>query len=199
MKMARPAHLRQVIGRLLNRADGLQKGSVTMTMKVDVNAACGHCYQKFHASLYRVVWAETPGMRDMIFADKINWLKCPGCGTESHPAYAMMYVDVKRNFAVWYEPVHDEEIDQELSGYEKMCGAGNFYVTAPRVSDWAMFKETILQFERGELRGKPLTRESVSLPMISQLQRRVSQPKAGCLFVLVGLFAPMLTKFGGHL
>ncbi|MBV3766147.1 hypothetical protein [Phocaeicola vulgatus] len=55
----------------------------------------------------------------------------------------MLYVDAVKQFAVWWEPVYDPQIDEMTVGFSKMLGHGNYYETAPRISDWEEFKETI--------------------------------------------------------
>lgn len=69
-----------------------------------------------------------------------------------------------------------------------MMGAGNYLATAPRIKDWEDFKNTILKFERGELKAKPAT---VSKEMQDQmqgflkhLQDKNKKKNSGCLGVL---------------
>jgi hypothetical protein len=90
-----------------------------------------------------------------------------------------------KNFAVWWEPVYDTYIDNEVIEYGKENGEGNFYQTAPRIRDWEEFKKTIIKFENGELRGNPISRIKGKLieEHNSQLLQKSSSNK-GCLILL---------------
>ncbi len=156
-----------------------------MSKKYDVIISCPNCNQKLNITLYRSVWAETPGNRDMIFSDSINILKCPYCNYYQKLNNAFMYVDINRNFAVWWEPTPDLKIEEEMIHYAKAFGEGNFYATAPRVVNWDEFKETILKFERGELRGNPITNMDVKALKNAYLDQRIETKNKGCISTLL--------------
>lgn len=88
-------------------------------------------------------------------SDKINVAKCPSCGDSTKLVFPFIYTNAKQHFAVWWEPEYDPQIDKDSAGYAGMLGEGNYLATAPRIRAWDEFKETILKFERGELKGKP--------------------------------------------
>lgn len=68
--------------------------------------------------------------------DRINIARCPSCNHSFHLTLAMMYVDVKKVFAVWWELNHDEGVDSDSAGYSKMFGRNSYYAQAPRIADW---------------------------------------------------------------
>lgn len=155
-----------------------------MSKQSGIQVSCGNCQAAFNAQLWRIVWTETPGLRAMIFDDTLNVLRCPRCGVTSRPPLALLFVDQNRGFAVWYEPEHDSMIDDEIPQYARQFGANCYYVTAPRIPEWQRFKETILKFERGELKAEPLDRSKMVAALMGTAQKRKSA-RGGCLPVLV--------------
>lgn len=121
--------------------------------------------------------------------DRVNIAKCPHCGYEFHLPLGMMYVDVQEGFAVWWEPNHDPGIDSDSKAYAQMMGPKSYYATAPRISDWNEFKETINKYYRGELKGGPITKMDPSA-MASQLG--INQKKnRGCLGMFLIALVPI--------
>jgi len=117
-------------------------------MTFQVNCRCGHIY---NVDVYRTIWGEYPENRELVMQDKINVYTCPVCGFSFKGDTALMYVDAKKGFAVWWEPTHDPQIDKEIPLYDASMGKGNYYSTAPRVKNWEEFKSTIIKFENSEL------------------------------------------------
>ena len=126
-----------------------------MSKKVEAKITCPVCSHQFDFSLYRTIWGEYPENRDLVMGDKINVAICPSCNRSTKLVYPFMYTNVKKFFAVWWEPVYDPQIDKDTEGYKKMFGPQNYLAAAPRVKDWGEFKNTILKFELGDLRGQP--------------------------------------------
>jgi hypothetical protein len=124
-----------------------------MSRKVEVEAHCVNCECDFKASLFRSIWGEQPENREIVFNDTINVVVCPHCQTRIRVPFSLLYEDVDRQFAVWYEPEPDPTIDKDTRMYAAMFGPDCFYVTAPRVFDWEGFKRAILRFGGGELRA----------------------------------------------
>ncbi len=106
-----------------------------------------------------------------------------------------MYVDVKKQFAVWWEPVSDSQIDQDAIGYAKMFGEGNFYHTAPRIKNWEEFKRTVRRYDSGELKANPIKinqqqQEAFKGVMKGMLKdmKKENKKNSGCLGVFLFLF-----------
>jgi hypothetical protein len=103
-----------------------------------------------------------------------------------------MYTNAKRQFAVWWEPKHDSQIDQDAAGYVKMLGERNYLATAPRVQDWNEFKETIIKFENGEMKGE---RGELSNEMKEQMagffdhleKKSKKNSNSGCMLAIIVL------------
>jgi ribosomal protein L40E len=135
----------------------MTEGATEMSKRVNGKATCGRCGSEFPFALYRSIWGENAENRELVFNDSINILICPQCNTRNRASFSLLYVDMDRQFAVWYEPAPDPTIGQETQQYAAMFGPDNFYATAPRVSDWESFKQTILEFETGKRQAKPIT------------------------------------------
>lgn len=100
-----------------------------------------------------------------------------------------MYTNATQQFAVWWEPEFDHQIGKDSEGYVQMMGAGNYLAAAPRIKDWNEFKNTILKFERGELKAKPATiskeMDDQMQGFIKHLQNQNKKKSSGCLGVVL--------------
>jgi hypothetical protein len=119
-----------------------------MSKQVEAQVTCSSCDHKFTATLYRSIWVEQPDNRQLIFDDQINTLTCPACQFQEQAEFPFLATNVKKEFAVWYEPVPDPAIDEDATEYLRLFGPGNFYATAPRVSDWEDFKAKLEELEQ---------------------------------------------------
>ncbi|MBC8228783.1 hypothetical protein H8E77_04450 [bacterium] len=107
-----------------------------MSKRIEVSAVCPNCDKKYSADVYRTIWGENPSNRKLVFDNLINDVECPDCSHIVKIPIPFLYVDVKKQFAVWYEPEKDPQIDEDIANYNKIFNPGNFYATAPRISDW---------------------------------------------------------------
>ncbi len=118
-----------------------------MSKKVGANIQCPECSHSFPTQLYRSIWVEESANRSLIMNDQINAVTCPKCKFHLRLEFPFLATNVKRGFALWYEPYPDPQIDKDAEGYRKMMGANSFYAKAPRISDWSEFKRTLIQME----------------------------------------------------
>jgi hypothetical protein len=170
-----------------------------MSKRIDATITCPHCETQFQMSLYRTIWGEYPENRALVMDDSINVAHCKACGIDTKLVFPLMYTNTKEHFAVWWEPYPDAQMDQDSQGYAKMFGQGNFYQTAPRIKDWSDFKKTIVKFETGELKGKPIqisdeqkkAFEGALKGVVSNLGKE--QKGKGCVVTLFFLLAGMFS------
>lgn len=161
-----------------------------MSKLVDAKIKCPQCGREYDVKLFRTVWGEHEEMRRLVMNDEVNVCTCPHCRHSFKASYPFMYVDVKQQFAVWWEPVHDSSIDSDAKGYAAMFGPNSFYAAAPRVADWNTFKETIQKYYRGELVGGKIEKLD-----FSSLKTNASKVRNnGCLgmFVLLMVMSILL-------
>ena len=136
-----------------------------MSMRVNTDLGCPECGKSFAASVYRSIWGEFPENRELVFSDQINVVTCPACGFKAILTFSLLYVDMNREFAVWYEPVPDIRIETDSQTYAKMFGPDSFYAKAPRISDWDTFKQVIIEFESGLRRAQRISPEQLKSPL----------------------------------
>ncbi len=131
-------------------------------------------------------------------SDKINVATCDVCGTVTKLEYPFIYTNTKLHFAVWWEPEYDSQIDSDAQGYSQMLGQGNYLATAPRIMNWNEFKNTIIKFENGELKGNART---ISTEMQDHMKGFIkniesqNKKKGGCLGLLILLTISIPTLF----
>lgn len=128
-----------------------------MSKKMPAEIKCQFCGYQFPFELYRSIWGEYPENRNLVMSDKINVAKCPKCKKSFKLPYAFMYTNAEKQFAVWYEPIHDSAVDIDVNAYKLHMGANSYFATAPRIKDWQEFKDTIIKFENGKLTGQKPT------------------------------------------
>jgi len=164
---------------------------VSKTISATIN--CPNCQNQFNFTLYRSIWGEVPENRDLVMSDKINIAICPSCEKATKLVTSLFYTNADQHFAVWWEPEYDSQIDTDCQGYGKMMGPGNYLAAAPRIKVWKEFKNTIVKFENGELKGKAGT---LSKDMQGHLKGFVehienqTQKKSGCLGALAMILIP---------
>ena len=81
-------------------------------------------------------------------SDKINVTVCPKCGNETKQQFPILYTNAEKKFAVWWEPVHDEQVDLESAMYKQISGNVSYLAAATRIRAWNAFKQMILSYER---------------------------------------------------
>lgn len=163
-----------------------------MSKRVEARITCPFCGHQFDFSLYRSIWGEYPENRELVMSDKINVANCPSCRKSTKLDYPFIYTNAEQFFAVWWESHYDPQIEQDIQGYSRMMGQGNYLATAPRIKDWEEFKQTIIKFENGILKGNPGT---ISKEMKEQMAgflkhlqgKNEKKEKRGCLgtFLLI--------------
>lgn len=162
-----------------------------MSKRIDAQITCPHCQHRFNYTLFRSIWGEYPENRELVMSDKINVATCPICNVTTKLPFPFIYTNAEQHFAVWWEPEFDLQIGKDCEGYVQMLGPGNYLATAPRIKDWKEFKNTILKFERGELKGKAgeITSEMQGQmqDFLKHIKKENNEQKSGCLgsFVLI--------------
>jgi len=164
-----------------------------MSKRVEAKITCPNCKHQFDFRLFRSIWGEYPENRELVMSDKINVATCPSCGVSTKLEFPFIYTNAKQFFAVWWEPEYDPQIDSDNAVYAKMMGANNYLATAPRIKDWDDFKDTIRQFEKGELKGQP---GEISSEMKGQMEGLSKKKSSGCMVAFaILIFVPALIAY----
>ncbi len=144
-----------------------------MSKQVEVTITCPNCSTNFKTTLYRTIWGEYPENRNLVMNDQINTVKCTSCHVAIKIPMPFMYTNKEKNFAVWWEPHYDPQIDNDINVYKQTTGPDSYFSTAPRIADWQAFKETIKKFETGVLKGKAPQK----MDMKTMLQQMIKNKK----------------------
>ena len=118
-----------------------------MSKMLDASIKCPNCGHEQKMSLFRSIWAEYADNRQLILEDKINLFRCEKCTHEERLAFPFLCTNVERGVAIWYEPYHDPQIDEDAENYRKHMGKDSFYAKAPRIADWETFKTKFLEMD----------------------------------------------------
>ncbi len=116
-----------------------------MSKRMEATVECRNCGHKQHVSLYRTLWVEYPENMSLVLNNKVNEFRCEKCAYVERIKFPFLCTDVRRGVAIWYEPYHDEHIDEDIRQYQKHMGANSFYAKAPRIADWETFKARLLE------------------------------------------------------
>jgi len=138
-----------------------------LSKQLGARVTCGSCGHVFDAKFYRSLWIEDLKNRDLVFSDEVNVIVCPVCKVRERPELPLLCTNVKKGFAVWYEPSPHPDVEADAREYAKHFGSTSFYATAPRLRTWAEVKQHILQFES---EGAKAPQMSVSPEMAAQMR-----------------------------
>ena len=122
-----------------------------MSKRINVVIKCPKCQHQFEVALYKTIWGENPKNRELVLNDKINVVTCPSCQEVIWIRMSFLYTNAIKQFAVWWEPFPDPDIDAMSAGFAAISGNDGYLASAQRVKDWEEFKRTIIQFETGQI------------------------------------------------
>jgi uncharacterized protein YbaR (Trm112 family) len=131
-----------------------------MSKKLLAIITCPKCNNQTDFSLFRTLWIEDASNRELVFSDRVNYFTC-SCGHSERLEFPLLCTNVKKKFAVWYEPEQDDQIDVDAEMFKKHMGADSFYARAPRIKNWKEFKERILLFEQSINSSKVIVSHSM--------------------------------------
>lgn len=118
-----------------------------MSDKFNAKVPCPECKEYFEVTLYSSANVSIdPSLREKVFNDTINVAICPKCKHKFQVHCQLMYHDMEKQFAVWYDPLN-ERIKEKLSDMELNLGQSNYLFDAPISNTWDEFKGHILLYE----------------------------------------------------
>ena len=124
-----------------------------MSKTYEIQEKCPACNTPFKFTMFRTIWGELLENRELVMSDSVNVATCNACGLKITIVTSLFYTNAEIMFAVWWEPNPDPQIDADSNLYVLVGGANCYLAKAPRIRDWNEFKNTILKFEKGELKG----------------------------------------------
>lgn len=75
---------------------------------------------------------------------------------ENQIPFSCLCVNVKKGIAVWYEPLPDRHIDEDIENYKRSMGASSFYAQAPRIREWNKFRDEVIKLMEIKAERDPL-------------------------------------------
>lgn len=161
-----------------------------MSKQIELKITCPSCTCQFTGTFYRSIWGEYPENRALVMSDKINVAACPSCKRSIKVPLPLFYTNKTQEFAIWWEPNHDPQIDMEAKSYASVLGQNNYLAVAPRIKDWAEFKKTILRFEQQRQIQSNKSIENTALQrnlkeFVKHLQNQEKKKNNGCAGMLL--------------
>lgn len=133
-----------------------------MSKRIPATITCNKCSTQFRVELYRSIWVEYSENLALIIEDRINTFTCKKCSELVKVDFPFLCTNVKKGFAVWYEPYPDIQIDKDVQEYITLLGKDSFYAKAPRISNWRDFKALVVKLDE-ELKI-PVTKKNINVP-----------------------------------
>lgn len=131
-----------------------------MSKRLEATVECRNCGHAQHMTLFRTLWVEYSEIMSLVLNDKVNEFCCKKCKYVERLEFPFLCTNVTRSVAIWYEPYHDEQIDEDIRQYQKHMGANSFYAKAQRIADWETFKAKLLEMNEAGPQPSQETRPS---------------------------------------
>jgi hypothetical protein len=110
------------------------------------NIPCPECKMSSEQMVFHSINTSIKNAAFKIVNDEINFVLCPHCNNKFQVKTGLLFNNIEKTYAVYYNPTTFASIDDECKNLKKMLGE-NFYLSNPsKFSDWDLFK--------GEIRRK---------------------------------------------
>lgn len=111
------------------------------------NIPCPECKMPSEQKVFHSINTSIDNAALKIVSDEINFVRCPHCNNKFQVKTGLLFNNMEKTYAVYYNPTTFASIDEECKNLKKMFGE-NFYLANPsRFSDWDLFKEEIKRKE----------------------------------------------------
>lgn len=118
-----------------------------MSRLVKYDIPCPQCKELGEHQLFHSVNTEIDNIVHLILTDKINFVTCKICGNTFHVKTGLLFNNIKKMYAIYYNPISFETNERESNAIKKMMGE-NFYLANPtRFKDWNSFKNEVMRKE----------------------------------------------------
>lgn len=111
------------------------------------NIPCPECKMSNEQKVFHSINTSIDNAALKIVNDEINFVHCPHCNNKFQVKTGLLFNNMEKTYAVYYNPTTFETIDEECRNIKKMFGE-NFYLAIPsKFSDWDLFKNEIRRKE----------------------------------------------------
>ncbi|MEB2774563.1 CpXC domain-containing protein [Algoriphagus sp. D3-2-R+10] len=137
-----------------------------MSKLVNYSIPCPQCKVISEQKIFHSVNTNIDDIAEKLLRDEINFVRCNKCGNSFHVKAGFLFNNIKKMYAVYYNPTSFEENERESQNIKKMLG-DNFYLANPtRFKDWEQFKVEVRKRE-GLNSNKPSQRIQYSVRVSS--------------------------------
>lgn len=118
-----------------------------MSKLVTYNIPCPVCKETSEQHIFHSVNTNLDNIVDKILNNEINFATCKKCGNNFHVKTGLLFNNMKKMYALYYNPTSFELNEKESADIKRMLGE-NFYLANPlRFKDWEAFKNEIRRKE----------------------------------------------------
>lgn len=111
-----------------------------MSKLVTYSIPCPKCKEISEQKIFHSVNTSIDNVVEKLLNDEINFVSCNKCGNSFHVKAGLLFNNMQKMYALYYNPTSFEENERESQNMKKMLG-DNFYLTNPtRFKDWESFK-----------------------------------------------------------
>ena len=147
-----------------------------MSNKFKAEVTCPYCKEYLEVVLYSSVNVSIdPTLREEVFNNKINTVECPKCKSGFPVHCQLMYHDMAKQFAVWYDPLN-ERTESKLTKTEMKMGETNYLFNAPVSNTWDDFLGHIKLFE-SKIFNTPGSRRIMFKNLLDEINEFIARNK----------------------
>lgn len=118
-----------------------------MSKLVTYNIPCPKCKEFSEYQIFHSVNTNFTDVVTKLLNDKINFVKCEHCENIFHVQTGLLFNNIKKKYAIYYNPDSFELNEKESVDIKRMLGE-NFYLANPsRFKDWELFKQDLKRKE----------------------------------------------------
>lgn len=118
-----------------------------MSKLVTYNIPCPECKEFGEYQIFHSVNTSIDDIVTKLLNDKINFVTCRHCSNTFHVKTGLLFNNMKKMYAMYYNPVTFELNEKESTDIKRMFG-DNFYLANPsRFKDWQLFKQELKRKE----------------------------------------------------
>jgi len=111
------------------------------------NIPCPECKMPNEQKIFHSINTSIDNAALKIINDEINFVFCPNCGNRFQIKTGLLFNNMEKNYAVYYNPTSFESIDEECINLKKMFGESFYLANPSKYNDWDLFKDEIKREE----------------------------------------------------
>jgi len=118
-----------------------------MSQLVKHDIVCPKCKEISQQSIFHSVNTIIDNVAIKLFNDEINFVTCNDCGNKFQVKTSLLFNNMEKHYALYYNPISFENIDLECIGMKNMLGENHYLTNPTKFKDWELFKKEIKRRE----------------------------------------------------